>query len=78
MFQGKQFGAILGFANIGYGLGAALGTWLYGYIFDVTGTYTMAIVVAMIAVCVKCAAMWVAAPRKIKMVVTYSHKGYRL
>jgi len=65
LFQGKQFGAIIGFANIGYGMGTSIGTWLYGYIFDVNGTYTLAVAIAIFAVCTMCTAMWVVAPRKV-------------
>ncbi|MFC1918396.1 MFS transporter [Chloroflexota bacterium] len=63
LYQGRQFGTIIGFANIGYGIAASLGTWLYGYIFDVTRTYTFAIVAAMLGGALMVIAMWVAAPR---------------
>ena len=65
LFQGKQFGTIIGSANIGYGIAAGIGTWLYGYIFDTTGTYTLAIVATMLALCLMLIAIWVAAPRKV-------------
>ena len=70
LFQGNRLGTIIGSANIGYGLGAAVGTWLYGYIFDVTGTYTLAVVIAMLAICVMCTSIWVAAPRKVRRVAS--------
>jgi len=65
LFQGKQFGTIIGSASIGFGIGAGIGTWLYGYIFDTTGTYTVAIVLTMLALCLTLIAIWVAAPRKV-------------
>lgn len=68
-FQGRRFGTIIGFANIGYGLGAAFGTWLFGYIFDVTGAYTWAILIVMVAVVIECVAIWLAAPRKVRRVM---------
>jgi len=68
VFQGKRLGTIVGSANMGYGLGAAFGTWLYGYIFDVTGTYALAIIITMIAVSIQIPAIWVAAPRKVRRV----------
>ena len=74
LFQGKHFGAIIGFANIGYGMGTSIGTWLYGYIFDVNGTYTMAVVITIIAVCTMCTAMWVAAPRKVLRIAKRAKK----
>jgi MFS family permease len=39
MYQGKHFGSIYGFANIGNGIGGALGPWLGGYLHDLTGSY---------------------------------------
>ena len=66
LFQGKHFGAIIGTANMGYGISASFGTWLYGYIFDMTGAYTIAIVIAMFSVGIMCIAIWVASPRKGK------------
>lgn len=66
LFQGSRFGTIIGSANIGYGLGAAVGTWLYGYIFDTTGAYTLAIVIVAIALCIMCASIWIASPRKAR------------
>ena len=74
LFQGKRFGTIYGAANTGYGLGAAFGTWLYGYIFDVTGTYTLAIVITMLAVCIKGISIWVAAPRQVRRVSGLSRR----
>ena len=38
------------------------------YIFDVTETYTLAIIIVMLALCVMCTAIWVAAPRKVRRV----------
>jgi len=68
LFQGKNFGSIIGFANMGFGIGAGIGTWLYGLIFDITGNYSLAIIITMIAVCVMGAAIWVAAPRKVRRI----------
>ena len=68
LFQGKGFGAILGLANIGYGMGGAIGTWLYGRIFDVTGSYHIAFVIAITFLCAQIMAMWVAAPRKVRLI----------
>ncbi len=68
LFQGKQFGTIIGTANMGYGVGAAIGTWLYGYIFDVTRSYFGAIVITMISVFVMAVSIWVASPGKVRRV----------
>ncbi|HXC30112.1 MAG TPA: MFS transporter [Stellaceae bacterium] len=42
LFPGAQLGAILGVITIGSGLGAALGSWGAGIIFDLSGSYELA------------------------------------
>ncbi len=42
LFPGSQLGRILGVITIGSGLGAALGSWSAGWIFDLTGSYRVA------------------------------------
>ena len=42
LFPGPQLGTILGVITIGSGLGAALGSWGAGSIFDLTGSYRLA------------------------------------
>ena len=42
LFPGPQLGTILGVITIGSGLGAALGSWGAGTIFDLTGSYRLA------------------------------------
>jgi MFS family permease len=39
LFPGPQLGTILGVITIGTGIGAASGSWMAGWIFDVTGSY---------------------------------------
>jgi MFS family permease len=41
IFHGKHFGAIFGFFTFSIGLGGAVGAWLGGFLFDVTGSYTI-------------------------------------
>ena len=68
IFQGKHFGAILGFANIGFGLGNSVGSWYGGYVFDVFGSYRPAFITATAAIIVAAASIWVASPRKIRAI----------
>ncbi len=69
LFQGKNFGSILGVINWGYGFGAAFGSWIAGYIFDLTGSYIVAFIIAMSAYVVAVFLVWfVVAPRRIKTV----------
>jgi MFS family permease len=39
IFFGRKLGLIFGFLEISFGLGSALGAWIGGYLFDVTGSY---------------------------------------
>jgi predicted MFS family arabinose efflux permease len=47
IFSGKNIGTILGFLEITFGLGMALGSWSGGAIFDLTGSYRWAFVLAL-------------------------------
>jgi MFS family permease len=42
LFPGPRLGTILGAITIGTGVGAASGSWMAGWIFDVTGSYQVA------------------------------------
>ena len=63
LFAGRHFGAILGFANGGGGLGGFVGPFLAGYLFDRTGNYHLAFAVSALAILGSAVAVWVAAPR---------------
>ncbi|MFC2072307.1 MFS transporter [Chloroflexota bacterium] len=68
IFHGRHFGSILGSADLGFGLGATLGPWLGGYIFDTTGNYIPAFIVAIIAMGIACISLWVASPGRVRRV----------
>ena len=68
LFHGKTFASVIGCLNVGVGVSASVGTWLFGYIFDVTGTYTLAIVITMFGVGAMIVGIWIAAPRKVRRV----------
>ena len=57
LFHGKSWGAILGFLEIGSGLGGTLGPLLSGLLFDWTGSYTwsFSLSMLMLALAVLCA-----------------------
>lgn len=42
LFPGPNLGTILGVITVGTGIGSAGGSWLAGYVFDVTGSYRVA------------------------------------
>ncbi len=51
-FGVKNIGAVLGLMEIGFGIGAAIGPVVGGYIFDVNGNYTAAFIIAVVAMLV--------------------------
>ena len=46
LFQGRSFGLIYGVNEAVLGVGSALGPWLGGFVFDVTGSYRIALLIA--------------------------------
>jgi len=68
LFQGKRYGTIVGTLNVASNAGAACGPWITGMLYDATGTYGLAFVVAMVMSVVSILAMWIAAPRKVRVV----------
>jgi MFS family permease len=58
LFPGPQLGAILGVITIGSGLGAALGSWGAGFIFDVSGSYELAFILSIVAYLCGVVAFW--------------------
>jgi len=58
LFPGAQLGAILGVITIGSGLGAALGSWGAGVIFDLSGSYELAFILSIIAYLCGIVAFW--------------------
>ena len=63
LFYGRQFGAIFGLFVTGMGVGGAIGPWLSGYIFDVTGSYTSAFTISIVAFLISFLLFWLASPR---------------
>ncbi len=66
MFAGERLGSIYGVVTIASGLGNATGAWMGGYIFDSTGSYFLALVMAAMAGIISMAGVWVTAPGKIR------------
>jgi MFS family permease len=61
LFPGRQFGRIYGALSLGNGIGGALGPWLGGAIYDVTGSYRVAFLLASGFCVMGAACFWVAA-----------------
>jgi MFS family permease len=58
LFQGRHLGAILGVISIGTGLGAAVGAWASGLIFDLSGSYRLAFILSIASYLAGCVAFW--------------------
>jgi len=69
LFGGRNFGTILGFMNIGFGIGHGLGAWIGGAIFDHAGSYTLAVKTAIPLFILMCLFLWLAGPRKVRKMV---------
>jgi MFS family permease len=74
MFQGPRFAAILGIVSVAANLGAGIGPWVAGYIFDVTESYDYAWWLAIAVSFVSIGAVWMMAPRKVRLVAGQAAK----
>jgi predicted MFS family arabinose efflux permease len=68
LFQGKHFGTIFGTLSSASILGAACGPWLTGAIYDRVGSYAPAFWLAITLSLLSIACIWLAAPRKVRVV----------
>jgi len=64
IFYGQHFGVLSGLLMCGFGITGVIGPWLSGIIYDLTGSYTSAFILAMVSFALSAVAMWIAAPRK--------------
>lgn len=65
VFQGRQYGTLLGTLNVFSNTGAGLGPWLTGLLYDRTGDYAAAFGLALGASLLSAGAIWPAAPRQV-------------
>jgi MFS family permease len=68
LFQGRHFGSILGTLMLAAIGGGAIGPWVTGILHDRTGTYTLAWWIAIACCAISSAAIWLAAPRRVRAV----------
>ena len=68
IFQGRNYGVIFGTIAIAGNLGAAVGPWVYGYLYDLTGSYAPSFWLSIVMCGVSIISMWLAAPRKVRSV----------
>ena len=72
LFYGTQLGTILGFLELGWGIGGFCGAWVGGYWYDRWGNYHGAFVLTMGVTCLGCLALWWAAPRHARYTTVQS------
>ena len=68
IFEGPHYGSIFGTITIGLIGGGAVGPWLAGAIHDATGSYRPAFLLIIGLCLVSAMAVWIAGPRKIRLV----------
>jgi MFS family permease len=73
IFQGRHYGAIFGTLSLASSAGAALGPWVTGWLYDVTGSYAPAFCLAIACSLVSAVAIWLAAPRRVRAVAGRIH-----
>jgi MFS family permease len=66
LYKGKNFGLIYGMVEGNIGIGAAVGTWVGGYIFDQTQNYLWAFILAILISFFSVVLVWYIAPRKFR------------
>jgi MFS family permease len=70
LFKGRIFGLIYGIVEGAMNFGGAIGAWAAGFIFDKTMSYRLAFVLVIVVCALSCVFMWIAAPRKVRKIVT--------
>jgi MFS family permease len=73
IFQGRHYGSIFGTLMLSAIGGGAVGPWVTGVIYDATGSYTPAFWIAMGFSALSAVAIWLAAPRKVRVVAGRVH-----
>jgi MFS family permease len=68
IFEGPHFGSIFGMVTVALIGGGAAGPWMAGLIHDATGSYRLAFLLVILCCLVSAAAIWIAAPRKVRVV----------
>src|SRR5262249_21359604 len=68
IFEGRHYGSIFGTVMLSAILGGAAGPWLAGALHDMTGSYLAAFWISAGWSAASAAAVWLAAPRKVRAV----------
>jgi MFS family permease len=68
IYEGPHYGSVFGTITVALIGGGAMGPWIAGIIHDLTGRYKLAFVLAIACCVLSAAAIWIAAPRKVRLV----------
>jgi MFS family permease len=68
IFEGPQYGSIFGTVTTALIIGGAAGPWMAGAIHDATNSYRLAFILIIVCCLMSAAAIWIAAPRKVRLV----------
>jgi MFS family permease len=68
IFEGPHYGSIFGTLTVALIAGGAAGPWIAGVLHDRTGSYAAAFFLAIACCAVSAGAIWIAAPRKVRLV----------
>jgi MFS family permease len=68
IYEGPHYGSVFGTITVALIGGGAMGPWIAGVIHDLTGSYELAFVLAIACCVLSAAAIWMAAPRKVRLV----------
>lgn len=68
IFQGRHYGSIFGTIMLAALAGGAAGPWVTGFLYDRSGSYTLAFAIAVAVSGLSALAIWQAAPRKVRAV----------
>jgi MFS family permease len=60
IFSGKGFGSILGYSTVAVGVGGALGSWLGGLFYDITGSYIISFALSALLLSISDICIWIA------------------
>ena len=74
-FSGRHYGTIVGFGLLSASIGSALGPWLGGFLFDVTGSYGVPFTIAASCGVLAAGAGWTARTLRVRASAGFAQRG---
>jgi MFS family permease len=68
LFSGRRFATIFGMLSVFGNIGAGVGPWLTGDLYDRTGSYQSSFLIVVVLSIASIGCIWLAAPRKVRLV----------